>query len=111
MADVRRSAMWSPVLGPGVLVWEEPGAWMRFDGADGRVTRFQWSSLAVGTPAHTLAWRKKGRGYAAPAGEAARWITVGTRTGETLAFRDGPPDAQMRAAAQGELFPRGTDAP
>ncbi len=109
MADRGSRLVWNRALGPGLLVWEEPGGWMRYEGADGRVHRWQWSEVTTDVPTEALVWRFGDHGWCESYGEAGRRITISTRDGQRLSFRDAPPEPG--AYVQGELFSLAVEAP
>lgn len=94
MNETRRSRVWNRELGAGTLVWQEPGAWMCYEGDDGRVHRWQWSSISRG--------RSPSAAVFDPNHEDSHWLTVETRTGATIVFRDKPESGSPWT--QGELL-------
>jgi hypothetical protein len=98
----RHDRMWSPLLGLGWLVNERTDAWsFRFEGDDGRVTRFNVNHLAVGTTDYNLRQNRTRSRVIEMTPEEERWLTYGLTDGTSLALRkDGaPPPADAPAPA------------
>jgi len=99
-AGEQHMRMWSPMLGLGWLV-SDASREMRFEGDDGRVVRFEVSSIATGTPAYVRRSDRKKTLAIEPTEEEARWLTYGLCDGTVMAFRrDGSPAPSTEVPGQ-----------